>query len=48
LLNSLETGDQILDVVGRRGKPSEIANYGTVVVVGGGVGCDDLSHSCGA
>ena len=38
LLNSLETGDQILDVVGPRGKPSEIANYGTVVVVGGGVG----------
>jgi NAD(P)H-flavin reductase len=38
LLNSLETGDQILDMVGPRGKPSEIANYGTVVVVGGGVG----------
>src|SRR4051794_2928448 len=38
LLNSLETGDWILDVVGPLGKPSEIANYGTVVVVGGGVG----------
>ena len=38
LLNSLETGDSILDVVGPLGKPSEIANYGTVVVVGGGVG----------
>jgi len=38
LLNSLEIGDQILDVVGPLGKPSEIANYGTVVVVGGGVG----------
>jgi len=38
LPNSLETGDQILDVVGPRGKPSEIANCGTVVVVGGGVG----------
>src|ERR1039457_4823816 len=38
LLNSLNTGDQILDVVGPLGKPSEIANYGTVVVVGGGVG----------
>jgi ferredoxin/flavodoxin---NADP+ reductase len=37
-LNSLETGDQMLDVVGPRGKPSEIANYGTVVVVGGSVG----------
>lgn len=38
LLNSLEIGDQLLDVVGPLGKPSEIANYGTVVVVGGGVG----------
>lgn len=38
LLNSLETGDSILDVVGPLGKPSEIANFGTVVVVGGGVG----------
>ncbi len=38
LLNSLHTGDSILDVVGPLGKPSEIANYGTVVVVGGGVG----------
>jgi ferredoxin/flavodoxin---NADP+ reductase len=38
LLNSLETGDSILDVVGPLGKPSELRNYGTVVVVGGGVG----------
>lgn len=38
LLNSLETGDSILDVVGPLGKPSDIKNYGTVVVVGGGVG----------
>jgi ferredoxin--NADP+ reductase len=38
LLNSLDTGASILDVVGPLGKPSEIANYGTVVVVGGGVG----------
>ena len=38
LLNSLQTGDSIQDVVGPLGKPSEIANYGTVVVVGGGVG----------
>jgi ferredoxin--NADP+ reductase len=38
LLNSLETGDRILDVVGPLGKPSEIANFGTVVVIGGGVG----------
>ena len=38
LLNSLNTGDSILDVVGPLGKPSEIEKFGTVVVVGGGVG----------
>ena len=38
LLNSFETGDWILDVVGPLGKPSEIENFGTVVVMGGGVG----------
>jgi ferredoxin--NADP+ reductase len=38
LLNSLNTGDNILDVVGPLGKPSEIGLFGTVVVVGGGVG----------
>ena len=38
LLNSLNTGDHILDVVGPLGKPSEIAKFGTVVVMGGGVG----------
>lgn len=38
LLNSLETGDSILDIVGPLGKPSEIANFGTVVAIGGGVG----------
>ncbi len=38
LLNSFETGDHILDVVGPLGKPSEIEKFGTVVVMGGGVG----------
>ena len=38
LLNSLVTGDSILDVVGPLGKPSEIEKFGTVVVMGGGVG----------
>ena len=38
LLNTLETGDSILDVVGPLGKPSEIEKFGTVVVMGGGVG----------
>jgi ferredoxin/flavodoxin---NADP+ reductase len=38
LLNSLQAGDAIADVVGPLGKPSEIAKFGTVVIVGGGVG----------
>jgi ferredoxin/flavodoxin---NADP+ reductase len=38
LLNSLNTGDSILNVVGPLGKPSEIEKFGTVVVMGGGVG----------
>ncbi|PYX86691.1 MAG: sulfide/dihydroorotate dehydrogenase-like FAD/NAD-binding protein [Acidobacteria bacterium] len=38
LLNSLNTGDTILDVVGPLGKPSHIEKFGTVVVMGGGVG----------
>ena len=38
LLNMLEAGDSILDVVGPLGKPSEIDNFGTAVVVSGSVG----------
>lgn len=38
LMNMLEAGDALLDVVGPLGKPSEIKNYGTVVIIGGGVG----------
>lgn len=38
LLNSLEAGQSVLDVVGPLGRPSEIRRYGTVVVLGGGVG----------
>jgi ferredoxin/flavodoxin---NADP+ reductase len=38
LLNSLRSGDNILDVVGPLGKPSEIALFGDVAVIGGGVG----------
>jgi ferredoxin/flavodoxin---NADP+ reductase len=37
-LNSLETGQTIMDVVGPLGKPSEIENFGTAVSIGGGVG----------
>ncbi len=38
LLNSLEAGDHLMDVVGPLGLPSEVEAYGTVVVIGGGVG----------
>ncbi len=38
LLNSLEAGDSILDVVGPLGRPSEIKNYGTAVILAGSVG----------
>ncbi len=38
LLSMLEAGDSILDVVGPLGKPSEIENFGTAVVVSGSVG----------
>ena len=37
-LAMLEVGDEILDVVGPLGKPTEIENYGTVVCVAGGYG----------
>ena len=38
LLNCLETGNSILDIVGPLGKPSEIENYGTAVILAGSVG----------
>lgn len=37
-LNGMNAGDHLLDVVGPLGKLSEIEKYGTVVVIGGGVG----------
>lgn len=37
-LGKLKEGEAILDVAGPLGCPSEIKNYGTVCVVGGGVG----------
>ena len=38
LMNRLEAGDAILDVVGPLGNASHVQMYGTVVVIGGGVG----------
>jgi len=37
-LGDFKPGDKITDVVGPLGKPTHIEKYGTVVVVGGGVG----------
>jgi len=38
MLNLLNSGDYVHDLVGPLGKPSHIENYGTSVVIGGGVG----------
>ena len=38
MLHGLKAGDSLSDVVGPLGKPSETGKFGTVVVVGGGVG----------
>lgn len=37
-LGKLTIGDTILDLTGPLGMPTEIKNYGTVMIVGGGVG----------
>lgn len=37
-LGSLEVGEEIPSLAGPLGRPTEIANYGTAVVIGGGVG----------
>ncbi len=37
-LGTYEPGDKIMDIVGPLGKPTHIENYGTAVVVSGGVG----------
>lgn len=38
LLSRLEPGQRIRDVVGPLGRPSEVRKFGTVAVIGGGVG----------
>jgi ferredoxin/flavodoxin---NADP+ reductase len=44
LLRSLNEGDSIKDVSGPLGKPAEINNIGTVVMIGGGTGVAILHH----
>ena len=38
LLNTMESGDHLQDLVGPLGLPSEIETFGTTVVIGGGLG----------
>ena len=42
LFNSFQKGDKFLNVAGPLGTPVEIKNYGTVAVVGGGVGIAEV------
>ena len=37
-MSQMNAGDYLQDVAGPLGRPSHLANYGTVVVIGGGVG----------
>lgn len=41
-LCALNAGDEILDILGPLGMPSEIERFGTVVIIGGGVGAAEL------
>lgn len=38
LMSTMEVGDSIKDISGPLGSPSEVENFGTVMLVGGGVG----------
>ena len=42
LLNSLNTGDELADVIGPLGHPTPIESFGSVVCVGGGVGTAEV------
>ncbi|MCX6259130.1 MAG: sulfide/dihydroorotate dehydrogenase-like FAD/NAD-binding protein [Bacteroidia bacterium] len=44
LMRSLKDGDMIRDIVGPLGKPAEVHNIGTVVMIGGGTGVAILYH----
>ena len=47
-LSLMEVGDDILDLVGPLGRPTEICAYGHVVCVGGGVGIAAIHPICRA
>lgn len=46
LLSTLKAEDEILDVVGPLGNPTEIDNYGRVICVGGGLGIATIITIC--
>lgn len=48
LLSILKAEDEILDVVGPLGNPTEIDNYGRVICVGGGLGIATIITICKA
>ena len=48
LLGTLKAGDEILDIVGPLGNPTEIDNYGRVICVGGGLGIATIITICKA
>jgi len=48
LLSTLKAKDEILDVVGPLGNPTEIDNYGRVICVGGGLGIATIITICKA
>lgn len=41
-LNPLNVGDEIQDILGPLGHPTEIKNYGNVICIGGGVGIAEI------
>jgi ferredoxin--NADP+ reductase len=47
-LSLMDVGDEVLDLVGPLGRPSEVCEYGHVVCVGGGVGIAAIHPICRA
>jgi len=46
LLSTLDVGDRLASFTGPLGRPTEIENYGTVVLVGGGLGIAPIYPIC--
>ncbi|MCX7662112.1 MAG: sulfide/dihydroorotate dehydrogenase-like FAD/NAD-binding protein [Candidatus Omnitrophica bacterium] len=48
LLGKLDCGDSLYALVGPLGRPTEIKNYGEVIIIGGGVGIAEIYPVAGA